>query len=174
MIDIQNDYFPNGANPLIGAEPACENAALLLDYFRSKDQMIIHIQHLATRANATFFLPDTHGAELHPRLEPHKGEIIITKHFPNSFRETVLLDVLLHNSISKLVICGMMTHMCVDATVRAAKDFGFECIVAGDACATKNLELDGRIIPASDVHYSFLAALGYFYASIQHTQSLIG
>ena len=61
--------------------------------------------------------------------------------------------------IERVVICGMMTHMCVDATVRAAADFGFQVIVAEDACATRDLEHDGTKIPAELVHKSFLAAL---------------
>jgi len=72
-----------------------------------------------------------------------------------------------------LVICGMMTHMCIDATTRAAKDFGFECTVIGDACATKDLEIDGRHIMATDVHASFLAALSYFYSTVKTTKDYL-
>jgi nicotinamidase-related amidase len=53
----------------------------------------------------------------------------------------------------------MMTHMCVDATARAAADFGFQVWVAEDACATKDLEYNGTVIPAEHVHKAFLAAL---------------
>jgi nicotinamidase-related amidase len=50
----------------------------------------------------------------------------------------------------------MMTHMCVDATTRAAKDLGFNITLIGDACATKNLEINGQKVAATDVHASFL------------------
>ena len=72
--------------------------------------------------------------------------------------------------ITDLVICGMMTHMCVDATTRAAKDFGFNCIVIGDSCATKDLEIHGQKVKAKDVQNSFLAALDYFYAEVITTE----
>jgi nicotinamidase-related amidase len=88
---------------------------------------------------------------------------------PNSFRETELLDYLKANDITELIICGMMTHMCIDATTRAAYDFGFKCTVIGDACATKNLELNGQIAKAKDVQIAFLSALDGTFADIKTT-----
>ncbi len=81
------------------------------------------------------------------------------KHYPNSFRETNLLEMLKAWEVERVVICGMMTHMCVDATARAAADLGFQVIIAEDACATRDLEYDDTTIPADLVHKSFLAAL---------------
>jgi len=169
LIDIQNDYFENGASALVNAETACTNAKLILDHFRAKELPVIHVQHIAIRPGSTFFLPGTKGAEIHPDLTPAEGEQVIMKNFPNSFRETALLDYLKSHSIQKLVVCGMMTQMCIDATVRAAKDFGFEITLIGDACATKDLSINGEIIRAYYVHNSFLAALGYYYAQVIST-----
>lgn len=169
IIDIQNDYFDNGAMTLVGAEKACDNARLMLDKFRSENFPVVHVQHLATRPTATFFLPNTFGVEIHKNIQPMEQEKIITKYYPNSFRKTELLDYLKSKSITDLVICGMMTHMCVDATTRAAKDFGFNCVVIGDACATKDLEINGHLVKSTEVHHSFLAALNYFYAIVKTT-----
>ncbi len=166
IIDIQNDYFEDGSMPLVGSEIACENAKSLLNKFREESSTVIYIQHIATRSDATFFLPETLGSEIHDSIKPLANEKVIVKHYPNSFRETELLNYLQQNKITDLVICGMMTHMCVDATTRAAKDFGFNIAVIGDACATKNLEYDGRVVKAADVHTSFLSALNYFYSSV--------
>ncbi len=174
IIDIQNDYFENGANALFGSEKASENARLVLEKFRSQAMPVIHIQHLATRPTATFFLPNTPGAEIHPNVQPLANEKVVIKHFPNSFRETGLDELLKANGINNLIICGMMTHMCVDATVRAAKDLGYNCTVIGDACVTKDLELNGQIIKAADVHHAFLAALSYFYAEVITTEKYLG
>lgn len=80
---------------------------------------------------------------------------MITKYFPNSFRRTDLLDYLNTNGIKNLVICGMMTHMCIDSTTRAAKDLGFNITLIGDACSTKNLEINGQEVKAIEVHRSF-------------------
>ncbi len=173
IIDIQNDYFEKGAMTLVGSNEASKNAKLILKQFREKNLPVIHIQHIAARPTATFFLPGTPGAEIHKNVKPLEPEKIIVKHYPNSFRETELLNYLKTLDITGLVICGMMTHMCVDATTRAAKDFGFECIVIGDACATSNLEINGQKVEAGEVQKSFLAALNYFYSTVKTTKQYL-
>lgn len=173
LIDIQNDYFTGGANPLVGSNEAVDNAKNILKHFRDKGSPVVHIQHLANREGATFFLPHTHGAEIHQALTPVGNEKVIIKHFPNSFRETGLLDHLSALDIKELVVCGMMTHMCVDATVRAAKDFGFNVILISDACATKDLAIQDKTVKAADVQTAFLAALNYFYASVKTAKEFL-
>lgn len=170
IIDIQNDYFHGGKAELVNPDKASGNAKLLLEQFRERNLPVIHIQHIANRLNATFFIPNTNGAEIHNDVKPKDTEQIIIKHYPNSFRETNLLEYLKAKNITDLVICGMQTHMCVDATVRAAKDFGFNCIVIGDACATKDLEVNGVKVKSVDVQTSFLAALNYFYSTVMTTE----
>lgn len=171
--DIQNDYFENGAMKLVGTDNASENARLLIDRFRAESLPVIHIQHIATRPTATFFLPNTNGAEIHENVRSLGQEKVIVKHYPNSFRETELLDYLKSENITNLVICGMMTHMCIDATVRAAKDFGFNIVLIGDACATKDLEINGQIVKSEEVQKSILAALNNFYATVKTTKQYL-
>ena len=173
LIDIQNDYFPGGTMELARSEEASTCAKLLLDHFRRAEMPIVHIQHLSTRPGATFFLPGTPGEEIHPSVQPLPHEEVIRKHFPNSFRGTPLLAHLRDAKIERLAICGMMTHMCVDATVRAAFDHGFECLIAGDACATRSLVYDGETIPAACVHGAFLAALDGVYGKVLPTYEVI-
>jgi nicotinamidase-related amidase len=173
IIDIQNDYFPGGASPLYNPEHALKNVKKVLHYFREQELPVIFVQHVSTRPTATFFLPDTFGVKIHDEIAPLPDEKIMIKHFPNSFRNTELLDYLTENKIEELIICGMMTHMCVDATVRAAMDHGFECTLLSDGCATKDLEINGNKINASEVQHSFLAALNYFYAKIIHTKDFL-
>lgn len=173
LIDIQNDYFANGAMPLTGSDEAGRNAGRILEKSRTDCLTIVHIQHIAIRPTAAFFLPHTAGAEIHESVKPFENEKLIVKHYPNSFRETELLDYLKSNHIIDLVICGMMTHMCVDATARAAKDAGFTITLIGDACATKDLEIDGQKVKAVNVQNSFLAALNYFYATVKTTEEYL-
>ena len=97
---------------------------------------------------------------------------MIQKNFPNSFRETPLLDHLRERRIARLVIGGMMTHMCIDSTVRAAADLGFECLLAGDACATKALSFGGVTLPAESVQAAFLASLNGLFAKVQSVAEL--
>jgi nicotinamidase-related amidase len=173
IVDIQNDYFEKGTMTLVGSELASENARLILDRFRAKGLPAIHIQHIAKSPAATFFLPNTVGVEIHKNVKPLVQEKVIVKHYPNSFRETELLDYLKTNNIRNLVICGMMTHMCIDATTRAAKDLGFTCVLIGDACATRDLEVNGQKVQASEVQKSFLAALNSYYADVITTKQYL-
>jgi len=173
IVDIQNDYFDRGTMPLAGSDEACENARQLLEKQRSENLPVIHIQHIAVRPTATFFLPNTKGAEIHKNVKPLESEKVIIKHFPNSFRETELLDYLKSNGITNLVICGMMTHMCIDTTTRAAFDLGFKCTVIGDACATKDLALNGETVNAKEVQAAFLAALHGTFAEIKLAKEFI-
>ena len=165
-MDIQNDYFAGGRMELVGMETAGKTAGLLLTFFRKNRWPTFHIQHISNREGATFFLPGTKGAEIHDVVKPSSGERVIQKHFPNSFRETPLLDELKANEIEHVVICGAMSHMCIDATTRAAADFGFGCTVVHEACATRNLDFGKKKILAQDVHAAFMAALGSAYARV--------
>lgn len=166
IVDIQNDYFENGAWELVGATKASLKAKEVLEHFRQEQELIVHIQHFNTREGAVFFKPNTQGVKIHENVKPQNTEKVIAKNFPNSFRETELLAYLQSNQITDLTIIGMMTHMCIDATTRAAKDFGFNCTVISDACASRDLELNGKKVNALDVHTAFLAALGYAYANV--------
>ncbi|NWJ40634.1 MAG: cysteine hydrolase [Geothrix sp.] len=173
LIDIQNDYFPGGAMALVGSPEAGLQAGGLLTAFRAQRLPVIHIQHLALRPGATFFLPGTPGAEIHPGVAPLPGEPVFQKHFPNSFRETPLLEHLRGLGATELVVAGMMTHMCIDTTVRAAFDLGFTCHLAGDACATRDLGRNGATTPAAQVQAAFLAALHGTFAQVQSTEELL-
>lgn len=166
LIDLQNDYFDGGAMRLEGSEAAVARAADLLAAARAAGRPVIHIQHLSTRPGATFFLPGTAGAEIHAAVAPREEETVIHKHFPNSFRDTALADTLRLMGVDHVVVAGMMTHMCVDSTVRAAADHGLRVTLAGDACATVTQRLGDTEIPAPTVHAAFLAALNGSFAKV--------
>jgi nicotinamidase-related amidase len=165
IVDIQNDYFPGGTMELEGSVAAGANAGILLSAFRQKGLPIVHVRHLSVRPGATFFVPGTPGAEIHASVAPLAGETIVEKNFPNSFRQTSLGELLQARQIGELVIAGMMTHMCIDATTRAAFDLGYKCRLAHDACATRALTFGGQTIPATQVHAAFVAALHGLFAN---------
>jgi nicotinamidase-related amidase len=172
IIDIQNDYFPGGAMALHQPEAAAANAAKLIAAYRQKGRPVIHVQHLSTRPGATFFLPNTPGAEIHASVRPQPGETLIQKNFPNCFRGTNLLEHLRGAGIDALTIAGMMTHMCVDTTTRAAADLGFACSLAHDATATRELAFGGAKVPAEQVQLSYLAGLNGLFAKVQTAEEL--
>jgi nicotinamidase-related amidase len=159
IIDIQNDYFPGGKYPLVNPLEAAQKAYMILQCFREHNGYHIHIQHISKKPEATFFISGDRGTDIHDTVAHFEGEPIVYKHEPNSFLNTNLLELLRSWEIERVVITGMMTHMCVDATARAASDLGFQVIVAEDACATRDLKYGDTTIPAEHVHKAFLAAL---------------
>ena len=172
IIDIQNDYFPGGAMTLVGPDSAAAKAAKLLGAFRARRAPVIHVQHLSVRPGATFFIPNTRGAEIHESVRPQAGETLVQKNFPNAFRETKLLEHLRASKIDQLVIAGMMTHMCVDTTTRAAADLGLACSLAHDACATKELAFNGTKVAAENVQASYMAGLNGLFAKVLTAEEL--
>ncbi|HEX5469174.1 MAG TPA: cysteine hydrolase family protein [Gaiellaceae bacterium] len=174
IVDIQRDYFPGGAHPLVGPQAAAESAARLLAGFRAAGEPVFHVRHLWDEEEATFMRPGTEGVEIHPSVAPLDGESVVEKEHPNGFRETELEARLRAAGVDELVVCGMMTSMCIDATVRAAVDLGFETTVAHDACATRDLQFGGQVIPAASVHAAFLAALADGYAAVVSTDDIAG
>jgi nicotinamidase-related amidase len=169
IVDIQNDYFPGGRMTLEGIDRAATNARRLLDHFRNTGQPTFHIQHTWEDPSAPFFVAGTPGAAIHESLSPQAGEPVVVKHFPNSFRESTLLEGLRSAGAKQLTICGAMSHMCIDATTRAAADLGFDCVVAHDACATRDVEFEGKKVAAADVHAAYMSALGFAYAKVMGT-----
>jgi nicotinamidase-related amidase len=172
IIDIQNDYFPGGKMELEGADAAAANAGKALARFRKEGVPVIHVRHLSVRPGSSFFIPGTAGAEIHAAVKPQAGEKVIEKNFPNSFRGTELERVLKDAGVKELVVAGMMTHMCVDASVRQAADLGYKVTLLGDACATRAQSFAGETVPARQVHAAFLAALNGFYAKVLPTHEL--
>lgn len=159
VIDIQKDYFPGGKFPLVEPLAAARKAYQLLQCFREHGGFHIHVQHISLKPDAKFFIRGDEGSDIHDAVAHFEGEPIVYKHYPNSFRETNLLEMLKAQGVERVIVTGMMTHMCVDATARAAADFGFQVWVAEDACATRDLEYNGTLIFADHVHKAFLAAL---------------
>jgi nicotinamidase-related amidase len=173
IVDIQNDYFEGGANPLDGPDAAAANAARLLASFRAAREQVVHIQHVWDEPDASFMVPGTHGVEIHEAVAPLAGEPVIQKAYPNSFRETSLGEHLTKAGVDEVVVCGMMTAICVDATARASADAGYTVTVVHDACATMPLSFDGVDVPAAAVHASFLAALADSYGAVISTDDFL-
>src|SRR4249919_2137752 len=173
VVDIQNDYFPGGANPLDGPEAAAGRARSLLDAFRASGEQIVHVKHVWDAPDAVYLRPGTPGGEINDAVKPDPGEAVVEKAFPNAFLETPLDRRLKDAGVDQLLVCGMMTSMCVDATVRAAVDLGYDVAVAHDACATMPLEFGDRRAAAADAHAAFLAALADGYATVGPAVDLV-
>jgi nicotinamidase-related amidase len=162
IVDIQDFYFPGGKSALVEPEKAAANAALLLQDFRNRNMLVIHVRHNAEP-----------GGKINDIVKPLPSEKIVSKDAVNCFVGTDLLAYLKENKIDSLVICGMQTHMCVEAATRAASDYGFKCTLIHDACATKDLRFGDRVVKAEDVHSSTLSTLTNYAKVISTKEYLI-
>jgi nicotinamidase-related amidase len=162
IVDVQEFYFPEGFSPLVEPEKASDKAADVLNSFRENEELIVHVKHDTKKDSA-----------IHADVRPEKGEKVITKHYANSYRETGLLDFLNQHEVNEVVVCGMMTHMCVEATARASADFGFKVIVLDDACATKDIVYGNDTVPASAVHLSTLGSIDRYYGKVMTVEEFL-
>ena len=173
VIDLQNEYLPTGNLPLTGIEAAVANAVKVIADSRAKGIPVIHVRHEFVHGDRPVFVPGTPNVEIQPAVAPQQGEPVIVKNYPNSFRETALEQLLDERSVEDVVIVGAMSHMCVDAGVRAAADLGYAVTVLHDACATLDLEFEGVQVPAAQVHAAMMAALKFGYAKVISTEAYL-
>jgi len=161
IIDVQEFYFAGGKMELVNPQPAADNAALLLKYFREKGMPVIHIKHNSSSQ-----------MEINPTVKPIDGEKIFIKKEISSFNGIGLDEYLKSLGVKNLVICGMQTHMCVEGAVRAGYDLGYKITLVHDACATRDLKWEDEVIPAKMVHLSTLVTLKN-YAEIVSTKEFL-
>lgn len=166
VVDLQNEYLPTGKLDLVGIEQAVTTAARVIADARAKAVPVIHVRHEFPDPAIPFFQPGTDGVEIISQVAPQSGEAVVTKNYPNSFLQTELKQILDQQGIEEVVVIGAMSHMCIDATTRAASDFGYKVTVVHDACATRDLEFRSQTVPAAQVHAALMSALAFAYATI--------
>lgn len=140
---------------------------------RPPHRPVFHVRHINTRPGAAFFLPGTPGSEIHGAVKLLAGELVIIKHAPDAFFQTDLHDALSQADIRKFVGCGMISHMRIDTSVRAARNHGYDITLLHDACATRDLPWNGKNIPAATVHEAFMAALHGAFAEVRTTEDFL-
>ena len=165
VVDFQNDYLTSGSWPLVGIDAAVRKAARVVEDARSKGIPVIHIRHESSEG-APFFVKGSQGAEIIPAMAPRNGEQVVVKNFPNAFRDTDLKARLDADGIKDIAIVGAMSHMCIDATARAAADHGYNVTIVEDAAATRDAEFNGITVPADHVHAAYMSALSFAYGKI--------
>lgn len=174
LIDLQNDYFAGGKWTLHGIDDAARNAAAVLKAARENGDVVVHVHHEFLMDEPPFFAPNSEGAQIHSSVTPNEGEPTVLKHQVNAFKETNLKSVLDEKGVKQVTFVGAMSHMCIDAAARAASDFGYEVTVIEDACASRDLEFEGRTIGAEDVHSAYMSSLGFAYATVARTDEYLG
>lgn len=139
VIDLQNDYFPEGKFPLWNSESILMNTEAAIAKARTKNIPVILIQHVAdtSKGIAPFFNKGTFGVDIHPSiLKAAPDSIVITKAFADSFHQTTLEKTLAKLGIEELLVCGMMTQNCVTHTAISKSAEKYLVKILSDCCTT--------------------------------------
>lgn len=173
MIDFQLEYF-QGGNLVIPDGPAAVSAAARLTEWADLHNIpVFHVQHLGS-AGALLFAKDSPRAAFHPDVTPKPFHAVVPKTTASSFASTDLHQQLQQKEIDTLIICGLMTHMCVSTTVRDARPLGYRVLAAGDACATRDIDgWDGGVVRHADLHRATLTALSDSFAEVLTTETIM-
>ncbi len=145
IIDVQNGLFSIKNLPIYNAELLIKNINSLINKARNAQVLIIFIQHNEPKGKR--LETNTKNWEIHPMLQQNEADINIQKFQSDSFLETNLDEELKKHKISKLVITGLATPMCVDTTVRSAVSHGYKVTLIQDTHST----IDSDILRASQI-----------------------
>ncbi|KAI8890291.1 Isochorismatase hydrolase [Backusella circina FSU 941] len=171
IVDVQNDYFPNGKFPTWQPEETAEQIKILINKFRNENKEVIYVIHHSTdeqRKTLDFFEPGSWGAEIHDSVKPLPSEKVFIKEYSDSFVGTDLTEYLKSKSIDTTIVVGMMIHNCVNATAYSSTDLGFKTIVVDEAVNTMDLKYnENEVIPAEVLKKSFLAGIQFAYAKLR-------
>ncbi len=153
VIDAQQGLL-DGAAAVPDAPAVIRRIVMVLAAARSAGALVVHVQN--DGASGTLDEPGTPGWFIHPQVAPAPGELVLRKRRDDGFDGTALEDVLVRQEVTRIAVAGLLSEMCVSATVRGALARGFHVVLVRDAHATYNLD----DIPAAIVARVAAHALG--------------
>jgi nicotinamidase-related amidase len=173
VVDAQREYV-DGALPLSGIGAALEEIGRLLARARASAVPVIHVVHQGPPGG--LFAPGSLGFAVAAPATPAPNEVVLHKRLPNAFASTDLAERVAALKRKQVVIVGFMTHMCVEATARAAIDVGLKAAVVASGTATRDLAdpLTGEVVPAAEVQRNALAALADRFATVVPNVDAVG
>jgi nicotinamidase-related amidase len=172
VIDFQNEYF-TGKMPVPDGLNALRNARRLVAHADRHQIPVFHIQHV-TPAGSPVFAEGSDDALSHSELQPAPQHTVLQKSTVSVFHSTDLDARLKAAGVRHLLIAGLMTHACVAGAARDAVPLGYSVLVASDACATRDLDTQGReVLPHATLHRASLAAIDDTFGDILATEDVL-
>ena len=127
VIDVQHGLFRK-STPIYRAEPLLNTVATLIERAHAASVLVVYIQHASDKV-----LPfGSTDWQLHPRLHPGEGDLVVHKQHGNAFEDTPLHADLASRGIKRVIVAGLVTHGCVKATCLGALELGYEVVLAAD------------------------------------------
>jgi streptothricin hydrolase len=153
VIDAQMGVLA-GPTAVPSAQKTVARIAELLAAARSAGALVVHLQNDGQPGASDH--PDSPGWPIHPAAEPRPGEPVLRKTGDDGFEGTNLEGELRQAGVRRLAVAGLLSEMCVSATIRGAFSRGFEVALVRGAHASYDLES----IPADVVSRVAEHALG--------------
>lgn len=170
VIDVQNEYFSNGALPITHPPVATSlpNIVQAMDAARAAQVPVIVVQHQLP-AGAPAFAPGSKGWQLHPDIAGRPADLRLDKQLPSAFTGTGLAAWLREHEINTLTITGYMTHNCNASTVFEAFHAGLAVEVLSDATGALGYDNAAGRASAEEIHRVFSVVFHSNFAAVSTT-----
>jgi nicotinamidase-related amidase len=132
VIDVQNAMI-HGDEPVYHARETIENIQKIIKKARLSNIPVIYIQHNELGSEFEY---GKESWQIADEVKPKENDITVHKTSPDSFKKTNLKEVLDKLMIKDLVVVGMQTDYCVNATSLRALDLGYNVTIIKDAHST--------------------------------------
>ncbi|OQX07811.1 MAG: isochorismatase [Desulfobulbaceae bacterium A2] len=172
VIDVQNEYF-FGKLPVLYPDGSLDNILRVMDAAGAGQLPVAVIRHAAAAANSPVFRRGTPEWELHPEVDKRQRDVLIEKHWPDSFFQTNLEEWLISQSCDTLTICGYMTQMCCDTTARHGFHLGYGVEFLADATGTLDFANAAGKVSAEELHRAILVTQASRFSTVLSTQEWI-
>jgi nicotinamidase-related amidase len=136
IVDAQQGFL-EGEAAIPNAEVVLDRLSALLAAARSAGSFIVHLQNDGTPG--TIDEPETTGWFIHPAVVPTPDEVVLRKTVDDGFEGTELETVLARKQVTRIAVAGLLSEMCVSATIRSAFKKGIEVVLVHDAHGTYDL-----------------------------------
>ncbi|EGS1685210.1 isochorismatase family protein [Enterobacter cloacae] len=177
VVDIQNEYYAGknfrGQMVIPDGDKVLKNSQKLVSYAHQKGMPVYFVRHIAPK-DSPLFAEGSVYAKFHQDLQPSARDAIITKATPSAFVGTDLDSQLKKKGIKKVIVIGLMTHMCISSTARDAVPLGYNVIIPEDATATRDLD-DGQggVVDHKALQRAALAGVADVFAEIMTTKDVM-
>ena len=147
LIDVQRGVddtaYYGGSTGRVNNPDAKDKIRRILNAWRATGGKVAFTRHDSIEDGSPLKLSLETGLQLEG-LEIEVGDIAVSKSVNSGFIGTSLELDLRRNRISRLVVAGFFTNVCVETTVRMAGNMGFDTYLIHDACSTMNsIGIDG-------------------------------
>lgn len=131
VVDVQNALIKK--HPY-NEKKVIENIKKLILIAREKNKEVIYVRH--DDGVGTDFEKGTDGWQIYNEVAPNINEYIVEKEYNSAFHKTGLREYLESEEINTIILVGLQSEYCMDATLKSAFDYGYKIIIPEETNST--------------------------------------